>query len=121
MSSGDPGAEAIPSLPRDEDGPFFAEPWQAQAFAMAVRLHEQGHFEWSEWATALAYEIEAAGPLDTRDYYEHWLATLETMVTRSGLSTETELADRRTAWREAAETTPHGQPIVLDVQGSGAC
>ena len=36
--------DALPSLPRDADGPAFAEPWQAQAFALAVRLSEKGHF-----------------------------------------------------------------------------
>lgn len=117
--SGDPGAELMPSLPRDEDGPVFVEPWQAQAFAMAVRLNEQGHFSWSEWAAALAGQIAAAGSADTRDYYEHWLATLELMVTERGLSSDDELTDRRMAWERAAEATPHGQPIVLGAEASG--
>jgi nitrile hydratase accessory protein len=113
MTSGDPGAAVIPALPRDEDGPVFAEPWQAQAFAMAVRLHEQGHFTWTEWAAALSAQIEAAGPADTTEYYEHWLSTLEVVVTNAGLSSSNELADRKAAWQHAAETTPHGQPITL--------
>ena len=37
--SADPGSDVLPALPRDHEGPVFAEPWQAQAFAMAVRLH----------------------------------------------------------------------------------
>ena len=119
MSSGDPGATVLASLPRDEEGPVFAEPWQAQAFAMAVRLYEQGHFEWSEWAAELAHQIEAAGPGDTSDYYEHWLATLEVMVAETGLSSKRELADRKEAWRRATEATPHGQPIVLGAEASG--
>ena len=45
---------ALPRLPRDTGGPVFAEPWEAQAFALAVRLSEQGHFTWKEWAAALA-------------------------------------------------------------------
>src|SRR5436190_12475375 len=44
----------LPRLPRDEGGPVFAEPWQAQAFALAVKLSEQGHFTWKEWAQGLA-------------------------------------------------------------------
>src|SRR5262249_55514229 len=52
--------DSLPPLPRDEEGPVFAEPWQAQAFAMAVKLSEQGHFTWKEWASALADEITAA-------------------------------------------------------------
>lgn len=115
-TSGDPGRATIPSLPRDNDGPVFAEPWQAQAFAMAVRLHEQGHFTWPDWATALAAQIDAAGPTDTSDYYEHWLATLEVIVTNAGLSSSDELADRKAAWNRAAAATPHGQPIELGAE-----
>jgi nitrile hydratase accessory protein len=111
--AGDPGARVLPTLPRDDDGPVFAEPWQAQAFAMAVRLHEQGHFTWPEWATELSRQIAAAGPADTSDYYEHWLATLEVMVAKSRLASADELAQRREAWRRAAATTPHGHPIEL--------
>jgi len=99
--------------PHDDDGPVFAEPWQAQAFAMAVRLHEQGHFTWTEWAEALSEQIAAAGPEDTTEYYEHWLATLEVLATRTGLTSEQELAGRKDEWQRAAEATPHGQPITL--------
>ena len=109
----DPGSDVLPDLPRDDDGPVFAEPWQAQAFAMAVRLHEQGHFSWSDWATELSNQIAAAGPADTTDYYEHWLATLEVMATATGLTTDQELAERKDAWHQAALATPHGQPIEL--------
>jgi len=51
---------ALPHLPRDEDGPVFREPWEAQAFAMALSLHERGLFTWNEWAAALADEIKRA-------------------------------------------------------------
>ena len=69
----------LPDLPRDEDGPVFAEPWQAQAFAMAVKLNERGVFTWKEWAAALADEIAAA---PDEPYYEQWLAALEKLVER---------------------------------------
>lgn len=111
--SGDPGRSVLADLPRDEEGPVFAEPWQAQAFAMTVRLHEQGHFSWPQWASALSETISAAGHEDSTDYYEHWLATLEVVVAANGLSSESELAERKDAWRRAAEATPHGQPIEL--------
>ncbi len=111
MSHGDPGVAALPTLPRDADGPVFAEPWQAQVFAMAVRLHEQGHFTWPEWAAQLSDQIATADP--ETEYYEHWLATLEVMVARSGISSPIELAERREEWRHAAATTPHGQAIEL--------
>lgn len=107
----------VPGLPRDEDGPVFREPWEAQAFAMAVRLHEAGAFTWAEWAAALATEIEAAaarGDPDTGDtYYLHWLAALERMVADKGILDPGTLARRREAWAEAAARTPHGRPIEL--------
>jgi len=113
MSAGDPGRGLLPGLPRDDDGPVFTEPWQAQAFAMAVRLHELGHFTWPDWAVELSRQISSAGPDSSREYYEHWLNALEVMVAESGLSTERELTDRREHWRAAAAATPHGQPIEL--------
>ena len=76
---------ALPCLPRDEGGPVFAEPWQAQAFALAVKLSEKGHFTWTEWTTALSAELSAAAArgepdLDGSRYFEHWLAALERIV-----------------------------------------
>src|SRR5580693_2585739 len=104
-------------LPRDEDGPVFAEPWQAQAFALAVKLSEQGRFTWKEWAAALAEELKAAAdrgePDDGTHYYEHWLATLERLVTTKGLSDHATLFARKEAWAEAYRHTPHGQPVEL--------
>ena len=105
-------------LPRDEQGsPVFREPWQAQAFAMALRLHQAGHFTWTEWAAALAEQIQraqAAGDPDLGDtYYLHWLAALEQLAAAKGLVTVDELAQRKDAWAEAARTTPHGAPIEL--------
>lgn len=108
-----PETDVLPGLPHDDDGPVFAEPWQAQAFAMTVRLHEQGHFTWTEWAAALSQQIASAGPSDTTEYYEHWLATLEVIATSSGLTTIDELANRKQQWQAAAESTPHGHPIEL--------
>jgi nitrile hydratase accessory protein len=107
----------LPGQPRDADGPVFAEPWQAQAFAMTVKLHEAGHFTWGEWAQALAAEIAAArrrGEPDLGDtYYEHWLAALEKLAAAKGLVAASEAQARAAAWAEAARHTPHGQPIVL--------
>lgn len=107
----------LPRLPRDDGGPVFAEPWQAQAFALAVKLSEQGHFTWKEWAAALAEELQAAArrgePDDGSRYYEHWLAALERLVTAKGLTDRTALLTRREAWAEAYRTTPHGRPIEL--------
>jgi nitrile hydratase accessory protein len=108
---------ALPSLPRDDGGPVFAEPWQAQAFAMAVKLSEQGHFTWKEWAAALADELKAAAGRDEPDdgsrYYECWLAALERLVTAKGLTDPASLLARKEAWAEAYRHTPHGKPIEL--------
>ena len=107
----------LPRIHRDEEGPVFAEPWQAQAFGMAVRLSEQGHFTWKEWAAALAAELKAAEargePDDGTHYYEHWLATLERLVTAKALSNPTEMLARKEAWADAYRHTPHGKPVAL--------
>ena len=107
----------LPRLPRDEGGPVFAEPWQAQAFALAVKLSEQGHFTWKEWAAGLAEELQAAArrgePDDGSRYYEHWLTALERLVTAKGLTDQTALLTRRDAWAEAYRATPHGTPVEL--------
>lgn len=108
----------LPDLPCDVEGPIFAEPWQAQAFAMAVALHQSGLFTWPEWAETLSREIKRAqteGDPDRGDtYYDHWLKALETLVIAKGVADEALLAALRDAWDRAADATPHGQPIVLE-------
>jgi nitrile hydratase accessory protein len=112
-----PDIGAVPALPRDNDGPVFRAPWEAQAFAMAVALSERGTFTWSEWAERLAAEIAAAterGDLDDGSRYYHlWLATLEKLVSEKRIVPAGELRDRKDAWAAAAAATPHGKPIVL--------
>ena len=109
---------ALPRLPRDDGGPVFSEPWQAQAFALAVKLSEQGHFTWKEWAAMLADELEAADnrgePDDGTHYYEHWLAALERLVTEKGLTNREAMHERKEAWAEAYRHTPHGKPVELN-------
>jgi nitrile hydratase accessory protein len=108
----------LPTLPVDEEGPVFAEPWQAQAFAMTLELHRAGHFTWREWAEHLSVEISAAqarGDPDRGDtYFHHWLAALEKLVAEKGLTSAAELGTRKVEWDEAARRTPHGEPIELD-------
>ena len=108
---------AVPGIPQDDDGPVFREPWEAQAFAMAVVLHGRGVFTWPEWAAALAAEIkraQAAGDADTGEtYYRHWLASLETLVAEKGVASADTLHRYRDAWDHAADRTPHGMPILL--------
>ena len=110
-------ADAVPSIPRDSEGPVFREPWEAQAFAMALALHDRGLFTWSEWAATLGDEIkraQAAGDPDTGEtYYRHWLNALERMVAAKGLADMQMLARYRHAWHHAAGRTAHGTPIEL--------
>lgn len=110
-------AETVPGIPRDGAGPVFKEPWEAQAFAMALALFERGLFTWGEWAATLGEEIkkaQAAGDPDTGStYYHHWLATLERIVTDKQVATRDALARTHHAWEHAAQRTPHGAPIEL--------
>ena len=107
----------LPRLPRDEAGPVFAEPWQSQAFALAVKLSEQGYFTWKEWAGALAVElaeaVERGEADDSSEYYHHWLAALEKLVTAKGLTDVATLFERKEAWADAYRHTPHGKPVQL--------
>lgn len=107
----------FPSLPRDDGGPVFAEPWQAQAFALAVRLSKEGYFTWKEWAAALADELQSAAergePDDGSRYYEYWLAALERLVAEKGLTDRNQMLLRKNAWADAYRHTPHGKPVTL--------
>ncbi|HEX7761788.1 MAG TPA: nitrile hydratase accessory protein [Caulobacteraceae bacterium] len=109
--------EALPRLPIDAEGPVFEEPWQAQAFALAVQLHAAGAFAWTDWAAALSAELKAADvrgePDDGTHYYEHWLAALERLSLDRGLTEPAVLAARKEAWADAYRRTPHGKPVEL--------
>jgi nitrile hydratase accessory protein len=109
--------KALPRLPQDEDGPVFAEPWQAEVFALAVSLSELGHFTWSEWAAVLADELgtdAARGePADGSRYYHCWLAALERLVVSKNLSSGEALSKQKEAWARAYLHTPHGMPVEL--------
>ncbi len=108
---------ALPNQPWGDEGPIFNEPWEAQAFAIVLKLHEAGHFTWREWSEHLSAEIKAArgrGDPDLGDtYYRHWLAALERIAAHKGLLFTGELAARKAAWAHAYLTTPHGQPVEL--------
>ncbi len=112
-----PPLEALPDLPRDDDGPVFREPWEASAFAITLELHAAGHFGWDEWATTLSRtirEAQAAGDPDLGNtYYRHWLAALEALVTEKALATPEALQLRARDWVRAYRNTPHGQPVEL--------
>lgn len=105
-------------IPRCSDGPVFSAPWEAQAFAMTLRLHEQGIFTWKEWAHTLSTvirEAQAAGdPDDGATYYTHWLNALERITAQKQLVGHGQLENRRAALDRAARATPHGTPIRLE-------
>ncbi|WP_363318385.1 nitrile hydratase accessory protein [Bosea sp. (in: a-proteobacteria)] len=88
----------------------FAEPWEAEAFAMVVALNQQGLFDWTEWGEALGAEI-AARP---EPYYEAWLRALEVLLQTKNVATGAEIEALTAAWHRAAEATPHGVAIVLE-------
>ena len=112
-----PDPPNLPGQPRDGSGPVFAEPWQAQAFALTIRLHEAGCFTWPEWAGTLGAVLRdavAAGePDDGARYYEHWLVALERLTVAKLLVDSAELAQRKHDWEAAYLATPHGQPVEL--------
>lgn len=98
----------LPCLPRDEGGPVFAEPWQATAFALAVRLSASGYFTWQEWAEALSQELKAdelrGEPVDGSRYYNCWLSALERLTMEKGLSDPAAPMERKEA---SPELPPH--------------
>lgn len=108
-----PDVLALPRLPRDAEGPVFAAPWQAQAFALTLRLYEGGAFTWPEWAAALSAELAGDPTDDGSRYYEHWVAALEGLVSGRNLASATELSSRKDAWKNAYLRTPHGKPVEL--------
>ena len=115
--------EALPTIPRDMQGPVFREPWEAHAFALALTLHDKGLFAWTEWAAMLAEEIKKAqGAGDTgTTYYRHWMATLERMVAEKSLATAETLTRYCRAWDRASHRTPHGMPIELRPEDFSVC
>ena len=114
MHGPDAKIAALPSIPRDESGPVFPAPWAARAFAFALAAHERGLFSWGEWAEALGRAVAEGGDdADPERYWRCWLSALERLVEQKAVADAGELAALREAWREAAEATPHGEPIEL--------
>lgn len=117
MSVAAEGGPGLAAAGPPGEGRVFAEPWEAQAFALAVALHHGGLFGWDEFAAALGAQIAAAqraGDPDTgATYYRHWVAALECILERTGIAGGDALAACREAWARAARRTPHGSPIEL--------
>lgn len=115
------GRSLLPLQPHDDDGPVFAEPWHAQAFALAVQLSERGLFTWVEWTETISAQIAAAGAAGDPDlgdtYYTHWLHALERLVREKGAADAASLDRRTETWRRAYLNTPHGKPVELAAGG----
>lgn len=114
--SGREDAGARRALPRDIADPSpFAEPWQAQAFALAVGLNERGLFTWAEWADALSAERKRPGvAADGSDYYVCWMRALEHLIAQKSVADKGRIDDLSRAWTRAAHATPHGKPVLLE-------
>jgi nitrile hydratase accessory protein len=109
------------AAPPGIDEAVFAEPWQAEAFALTVALHERGIFSWSEWAQALSAETgKPDAAADGGDYYAHWLAALEALLVAKGVTQASAVDALAAAWERAAHATPHGTPIRLENDPAGA-
>lgn len=107
-------ADDLASLARAEDGPAFAAPWEATAFALRAHLVERGIIGADRFAELLGEELARAPAArdDGTGYFVAFVAALERAVTEGAADPEA-LARERAAWRAAAEATPHGRPIVL--------
>ena len=102
---------------KDEQQPVFAEPWEAHAFAIAVKLSEKGLFKWSEWTNSLAKEIKEAKEQGNPDfgntYYQFWLSALETILLEKNIVKKSDIKSMMEQWRSAYLSTPHGKPVKL--------
>jgi nitrile hydratase accessory protein len=113
----------LPAFPHDDNGPVFREPWEAHAFALAVRLSEAGCFSWGEWTATLTEEIcraqQDGDPDLGNTYYHHWLRALERLCAARGIATDADVQRRQEEWRQAYLHTPHGRPVELSAGRRG--
>lgn len=115
------GVPPIESIPRDSEGPVFREPWEAQAFALVVQLHQHKLFTWNEWADALSTEIRAVrdrGQADSgADYYRHWLAALEQLLAAKNVADASQLQARREQvlanWPSGHDHVARREPVTV--------
>lgn len=100
-----------------EHAPVFAAPWEAHAFALVVALQQRGLFEWQEWTAALSEEIAGAKargePDHGTEYFQHWLAALESLTVVKGFASISEIINKKEEWHSAYLNTPHGKPVEL--------
>jgi len=97
-----------------DGAPVFAEPWHAEAFAIAVHLNERGLFTWPEWAEALSAKLhQPERCANGSDYFDCWVEALSTLLERKGVADAATILSLQKSWQRAAAATPHGMPIQL--------
>lgn len=101
-----------------EDGhPAFAEPWQAEAYALVQVLIETGRVNPTQWAEAFGSalrKVAAGGALeDSGTYYAALADALGQVLLDDGRLRAGEAEQRVKAWRAAYQQTPHGKPVAL--------
>src|SRR5215813_13761055 len=97
------------ALPRKSGELVFQDPWEGEAFAMAVSLCEQGHYPWSEFQRHLIAQIAAAEqsglpPEQQPTYYENWLAALEALLIERDILAKQKI-DARATWLARAASS----------------
>ena len=95
--------EGDSALPRKSGELVFHDTWERRAFALAVALCEQGHYQWDEFRDHLIATIGAADEAQVSDpdtpftgYYEHWLASFEKVLVEKGICTPDQLPSKTT-------------------------
>jgi nitrile hydratase subunit beta len=79
------GQTGFGPVPVDQDGePAFAADWEARVYALAAVLQRRGLFNDDELRDA----IERLPPAEylAASYYERWLAAIEALADRKGVS-----------------------------------
>lgn len=94
--------EGDTALPRRSGELVFQDPWEGEAFAMAVALCERGEYPWSDFQSHLIAQIAAAEqkqlPPESRPtYYECWLAALEALLLEKQVLKKKKI-DNRAVW-----------------------
>lgn len=112
-----PDFKATTGLPQDAEGPVFDAPWEAAAFAMAVKLCEDGHFTWPEWVECYSAHIRAHEEKSLHvHYYEIWFEALEEMMIGRALISRAALDHKHDHLRHHPphhEHVAHREPVAI--------
>ncbi|MEO9652105.1 MAG: hypothetical protein ABJ360_18510 [Roseobacter sp.] len=87
------GMDGLGPINPEKDEPSFHNEWERRMFGMFVSCFGGGHYNVDEFRHAIE-RMSPAHYLDT-SYYEHWLSSLETLLTEKGVITHEELELRK--------------------------